>query len=63
MKPDKTIVMAGETLDDHAGSREMRKYDMVLKVIDADTYLTQVIFKFANMPDLKIVEIVHRRVK
>jgi hypothetical protein len=63
MKPDKTIVMVGETLDDHAGSREMRQYDMVLKVIDADTYLTQVIFKFANMPDLKIVEIVHRRVK
>lgn len=63
MKPDKTIVMAGETLDDHAGSKEIRKYDMVLKVVDADTYLTQVIFKFANMPDLKIVEIVHRRVK
>lgn len=63
MKPDKTIVMAGETLDDHAGSKETRKYDMVLKVVDADTYLTQVIFKFANMPDLKIVEIVHRRVK
>ena len=63
MKPDKTIVMAGETLDDHAGSKEIRKYDMVLKVIDADTYLTQVIFKFTNMPELKIVEIVHRRVK
>ena len=63
MKPDKAIVMAGETLDDHAGSKELRKYDMVLKVVDADTYLTQVIFKFANMPDLKIVEIVHRRVK
>jgi hypothetical protein len=63
MKSDKTIVMAGETLDDHAGSKEVRKYDMVLKVVDADTYLTQIIFKFANMPDLKIVEIVHRRVK
>ena len=63
MKPDKTIVMAGETLDDHAGSKEIRKYDMVLKVIDADTYLTQVVFKLTNMPDLKIVEVVHRRVK
>jgi hypothetical protein len=62
-KPDKTIVMSGETLDDHAGSKEMRKYDMVLKVVDADTYITQIIFKFNNMPDLKIVEIVHRRVK
>jgi hypothetical protein len=63
MKPDKAIVMTGETLDDHAGSKQMRKYDMVLKVIDTDTYLTQIIFKFANMPDLKIVEVVHRRVK
>ena len=63
MKPDKTIVMAGETLDDHAGSKQVRKYDMVLKVVDANTYLTQIIFKFPNMPDLKIVEIVHQRVK
>jgi len=63
MKPDKTIVMSGETADDHAGSKEIRKYDMVLKVVDADTYITQVIFKFTSMPDLKIVEIVHRRQK
>ncbi len=63
MKPDQTILMAGETLDDHAGSKEIRKYDMVLKVVDANTYLSQIIFKFPNMPDLKIVEIVHRRAK
>lgn len=63
MKPDTTILMSGETTDDHAGSKEMRKYDMVLKVVDADTYVTQIIFKFTNMPDLTIVEIVHRRQK
>jgi hypothetical protein len=62
-RPDKTIVMSGETLDDHSGSKGMRKYDMVLKVIDPDTYITQIIFKFTNMPDLKIVEVVHRRAK
>jgi hypothetical protein len=63
MTADKTIVMSGETLDDHAGSKQMRKYDMVLKVMDANTYVTQIIFKFPGMPDLKIVEITHRRIK
>jgi hypothetical protein len=61
--PDMGIVMSGETPDEHAGSREIRKYDMVLKVVDADTYVTQIIFKFANMPPLKLVEITHRRIK
>lgn len=63
MEGKNTIVMAGETLDDHAGSKEMRKYNMVLRIVDPDTYVTEVIFKFRDRPDLKIVEIVHRRVK
>jgi hypothetical protein len=63
MRPDRTIVMAGETLDDHAGAPQMRKYDMVLRIVDATSYVSQVIFKFPNQPDLKIVEIVHRRIK
>lgn len=63
MKPERTIRMSGETLDDHSGSKETRKYDMVLQVTDANTYVTQIIFKFPNMPDLKIVEAVHRRIQ
>jgi hypothetical protein len=63
MEGANTIVMAGETLDDHAGSKEMRKYHMVLRVVDPDTYVTEIIFKFRDKPDLKLVEIVHRRVK
>jgi hypothetical protein len=61
--PAQPIVMSGETLDDHAGTKEMRKYDMVLQIVDPDTYVTAIVFKFANRPDLKIVEITHRRVK
>ena len=60
---DASIVMSGETLDDHAGSQEIRKYDMVLRVVDPDTYVTEVIFKFANRPDLKLVKVTHRRMK
>jgi Protein of unknown function (DUF1579) len=63
MSERKSIVMSGETLDDHAGSKEIRKYDMVLRVVDPDTYVTEIIFKFANRPDLKLVEVMHRRMK
>ena len=63
MAEGKSIVMSGETLDDHAGSKEIRKYDMVLRVVDPDTYVTEIIFKFANRPDLKLVEVTHRRMK
>lgn len=62
-RDDKRIVMSGESLDDHGGQREMRKYDMVLRVIDADTYVTQIIFKFPNRPPAALVEITNRRVK
>ena len=57
------IVMSGETPDDHGGAPAIRKYDMVLRVIDADSYVTEVIFKFPGKPDLKLVEVLHRRVK
>ena len=62
-REDKSIVMSGETLDDHGGAREMRKYDMVLRVIDAGTYVTEIIFKFAGRPPTKLVEALHRRIK
>ena len=62
-KEASTILMSGESLDDHGGAPEMRKFDMVLRVIDPDTYVTEVIFKFPGRPDLKLVETLHRRVK
>ena len=62
-REDKTIVMSGESLDDHSGHREMRKYDMVLRIVDPDTYVTQIIFKFPNRPPTTLVEITNRRVK
>ena len=60
-KKDSTILMSGESLDDHGGQPEMRKFDMVLRVVDPDTYVTEVIFKFPGRPDLKLVEALHRR--
>jgi hypothetical protein len=62
-REDRSIVMSGETLDDHGGAREMRTYDMVLRVIDADTYVTEIIFRFAGRPPAKLVETLHRRIK
>jgi hypothetical protein len=60
---DKIIVMSGESLDDHGGVREMRKFDMVLQVMDTDTYVTRIVFKFDGRPPTTLVEAVHRRVK
>lgn len=61
--PDGRIVMAGETLEHEGGTAVTRKYDMTLKVIDANTYVTEVIFKFPGQPDQTIVSLTHRRVK
>ena len=36
---------------------------MLLRVVDPDTYVTEVIFKFPGRPDLKLVEALHRRVR
>ncbi|HJR59684.1 MAG TPA: DUF1579 family protein [Vicinamibacterales bacterium] len=60
---DKAIVMSGESLDDHGGPKEMRKFDMVLRLVDADTYVTKVVFKFPGRPPTTLVETVYRRVK
>jgi hypothetical protein len=61
--PDGTIVMAGETLEHDGGTAVTRKYDMTLKVIDANTYTTEVIFKIPGQPDQTIVSMTHRRVR
>jgi hypothetical protein len=61
--PDGSIVMSGETLDDHGGARETRHYDMVLKIVDADTYTTAIVFKVPGRPDMTIAEGTYRRLK
>lgn len=57
------IVMSGETLDDHGGTPEIRRYDMVLRIVDPDTYVTEVVFKFDGKPPLTLVRAEHRRIK
>ncbi|MBK9242829.1 MAG: DUF1579 family protein [Acidobacteria bacterium] len=59
----RTVVMAGETEEELAGVKRQQKYDMVLRFIDADTYVSDIIFKFPGMPDQTIVSITHRRLK
>ena len=59
MEADRTIVMSGETLDGPAA--EPRRFDMVLKLVDADTYVTRVVFKPAGQPERTLVETVSRR--
>lgn len=61
--PEGKIVMAGETLEHEGGTAATRKYDMTLKVIDANTYTTEVIFKFPGQPDQTIMSMTHRRVR
>jgi hypothetical protein len=59
----RTVVMRGETLDDHAGATAMRKYDMVLKFVDADTYVTEIVFHFPGRAPQTVVSVTHRRLK
>jgi hypothetical protein len=59
----RTVVMRGESLDDHGGVKEMRKYDMVLKFVDADTYVTEIIFHFPGRTPQTVVSVTHRRLK
>lgn len=61
--PDGKIVMAGETLEHEGGTAVTRKYDMTLKIVDANTYTTEVIFKFPGQPDQTIMSMTHRRVR
>lgn len=53
--------MSGETLEYEAGTGNTRKYDMTLKIVDANTYVTEIIFKFPGKPDQTIVSITYRR--
>ena len=55
--------MAGETSDDHSGQKEMRKFEMVLAVLDPDTYETRIVFKFPGKPDVTLIRALSRRVK
>ncbi len=61
--PDGLILMSGETLEYDTSSPSRRKYDMTLKVIDPDTYTTEIIFHFAGRPSQTVVSITHRRMK
>lgn len=61
--PDGLILMAGETLEYDASSPSRRKYDMTMKVIDADTYTTEIIFHFPGRPSQTVVSITYRRIK
>ena len=62
----RTVVMRGESLDDHSGASpggETRKYDMVLKFIDGNTYVTEIIFYFPGRAPQTVVSVTHRRLK
>jgi len=61
--PAGLVLMHGETLEHEAGSTTMRKYDMTLRVVDANTYVTEVIFKVAGQPDQTIASVTHRKIQ
>ena len=54
----KEVVMQGE-IEEHGG---VKQYDMVLRWVDADTYVSEIIFKFPTGP-MKIAEMTFRRAK
>jgi hypothetical protein len=62
-RSDGLVLMSGETLEHEAGTSVMRRYDMTLRIVDADTYITEIIFKFPGRPDQTVVSIRHRRIK
>jgi hypothetical protein len=57
------ISMQGETLEHEAGTTALRKYDMTLRVVDANTYVTEVIFKVPGQPDQTVASVTHRRAR
>lgn len=61
--PAGMVLMHGETLEHDAGAATMRKYDMTLRVIDANTYVTEVIFKVPGVPDQTVASVTHRRIQ
>jgi hypothetical protein len=58
-KDAQQIVMPGVEVDPRTKKEE--KYDMFLRFVDADTYVTAIVFKFAGGAEAKAVEIIHRR--
>jgi Protein of unknown function (DUF1579) len=57
------VLMHGETLEHEAGTKALRKYDMTLRLVDANTYITEVIFKVPGQPDQTIASVTHRRIQ
>jgi len=60
-EPDGLMRMRGETLEIEAGTKETRRYDMTLRVVDRDTYVTEIVFRFPDRDPLTVVSITHRR--
>ena len=52
------VVMQGE-IEEHGGTKQ---YDMVLRWVDANTYISEIIFKFPSGP-MKIAEMTFTRAK
>lgn len=60
----KSIVMYGEDEEPTAGITQ--KYDIIVRLVDNDTYVTEVVFKDERTPDkseFKMVEVTNKRVK
>lgn len=60
----KSIVMYGEDEEPTAGITQ--KYDIIVRLVDDDTYVTEVVFKDERTPDkseFKMVEVTNKRVK
>jgi len=60
----KSIVMYGEDEEPTAGI--VQKYDIIVRLVDNDTYVTEIIFKDERTPDqkeFKMVEVTNKRVK
>jgi Protein of unknown function (DUF1579) len=60
--PAGLILMSGETLEHAGGKGDTRKYDMTLRTVDANTYVSEIIFKFPGKPDQTIVSTTYRRI-
>jgi hypothetical protein len=59
-----SIIMYGE--DEEATLGMTQKYDIIIRFIDDDTYVTEIVFKDARTPDqkeFKMVEVTNKRVK
>jgi len=60
----KSIVMYGE--DEEPTMSMTQKYDIIVRFVDEDTYVTEIVFKDVRTPDqteFKMVEVTNKRVK